>query len=461
MSDSMHGQPEKFSGKNNITDRTRTRIKYHVWIISVLIISGWNSGFSQSPEALSEDGAWCWFSDPRAIYAGKDGERKIVTGWVTKKGDIVAASLKLDSKEIKTKILYPELEVDDHNNPAFLELPNHEILTQYTWHSGKKGVIQNITNETGDVTTFGEPRVFLPRTEDLIEKYKRETYTYANPIKLAEEGDKIYSFGRWIGYKPNMITSTDGGRTWSDPSVIVTSPTLDTNNRPYVKYFSDGQSRIHIVFTDGHPAVEPMNSVYYCYYENGAFWKVNGEKICGVEELPFHPEDATVVYQATEEKGRSWIFDITADDKGFPVIVYSRYPRLKVHDYYYSRWDGERWHDHKIVYSGAWFPEDFHGKTQREVNYSGGMVLDPMNPSVVYFSHVIDGVFEISKGETSDYGRRWKITPVTRNSTSDNVRPFVPRYRNSKDKNIILWMQNRSYVHWSDYDSRILYQIAP
>src|SRR5699024_1817165 len=194
MSDSMHGQPEKFSGKNNITDRTKTWIKYNMWILLVLVISGWNSGFSQSPEVLSEDGAWCWFSDPRAIYAGKDDDRKIVTGWVTKKGDIVTASLELDSKEIKTKILYPELEVDDHNNPAFLELPNHEILTQYTWHSGKKGVIQNITNETGDVTTFGEPRVFLPRTEDLIEKYKRETYTYANPIKLAEEGDKIYSF---------------------------------------------------------------------------------------------------------------------------------------------------------------------------------------------------------------------------------------------------------------------------
>src|SRR5690606_34494916 len=126
--------------------------------------------------------------------------------------------------------------------------------------------------------------------------------------------------------------------TWSEPRVVITSPEIDINNRPYVKYYSDGKSRIHMIFTDGHPAVEPLNSVYYCYYENGAFWKAGGEKICTVDELPFHPSDATVVYQATEEKGRAWIFDITADESDNPVIVYTRYPRVKTHDYYYARY---------------------------------------------------------------------------------------------------------------------------
>src|SRR5690625_5111248 len=103
-------------------------------------------------------------------------------------------------------------------------------------------------------------------------------------MRLTDEGNKIYSFGRWIGYKPNMVTSMDGGRAWSDPKVVVTSPTLHPNNRPYVKSIADGQSRIHILFTDGHPAVDLMNSVYYCYYANGAFCTVNGEYIFEVEE---------------------------------------------------------------------------------------------------------------------------------------------------------------------------------
>lgn len=417
--------------------------------------------YGQNIETLTDDGAWCWFSDPRSIYAGGENQREIVTGWVTKEGDIETASLNLQSGKVKKKILYPNLEVDDHDNPAFVELPDHRLLTLYAWHSGDRGVIQNVTQDPADVTTFSEPIVFKPRTEALVREYKKETYTYANPFRLAAEDNKLYCFGRWIGYKPNMITSTDDGKTWSDPKVVVTTPELETNTRPYVKYYSDGRSRIHLVFTDGHPAVEPLNSVYYCYYEDGAFYTADGGKICTVDELPFHPSDATLVYQATEKEGRSWVFDIAADDKGYPVIAYSRYPRVKVHDYHYAHYNGKEWSDHKIIYSGPWFPEDVHGERQKELNYSGGLTLDPNDPSVVYFSHVIDGVFEISRGETPDRGKNWGITPVTRNSTFDNVRPYVPRYRNADDPAVVLWMQNRSYIHYTIYDSSIKYMMFP
>lgn len=415
----------------------------------------------QSVGTLTDDGAWCWFSDPRAIFAGGSENRSIFTGWVTQNGDIEVAILDLQSGGIEKKVIYPELQVDDHNNPAFVELPDHRILAQYTWHGGTNGVIQNVMESPPEISSFGDPYVFKPKTDQLIEEYQRETYTYANPMILSAENNKLYSFGRWIGYKPNMITSTDNGQTWSDPKVVITSPELDTNNRPYVKYFSDGISRIHLVFTDGHPAVEPTNSVYYCYYEDGAFWRVNGEKICDIENLPFHPEDATVVYRATEESGRSWVFDIAADDNKNPVILYTRYPRVKEHDYYYTRFDGNSWHHHRILYSGPWFPEDVHGQRQRELNYSGGLTLDPNNPAVIYFSHVIDGTFEISRGETPDYGKTWGITPVTRDSQFDNVRPFVPRYQNSDDPNAVLWMQNHSYIHYTDYQSSIRYAIFP
>lgn len=430
-------------------------------LIVVLFYLGALPLSSQTIGTLSEDGAWCWFSDPRAIYAGPEDNRKIITGWVTKDGDIEAASLDIEKNSKRKTMLYPDLQVDDHNNPAFVELPDHRILTMYTWHGGKNGVIQNTTNRPNDITSFGDPVVFKPRTDALLEKYIRETYTYANPFRLTEENDKIYSFGRWVGYKPNMITSTDGGQTWSDPQVVITSPELDTNNRPYVKYHSNGESRIHLVFTDGHPAVEPTNSVYYCYYEKGAFWRANGEKICTVDELPFHPSDATVVYQATEESGRAWIFDIVEDRQGHPVIAYSRYPRVKKHDYHYAWYNGQDWDDHKIIYSGPWFPEDVHGERQRELNYSGGLTIDPADPSVIYFSHVIDGVFEISRGETPDRGKSWGILPVTRQSKHDNVRPFVPRYQHPEDNKTVLWMENKKYIHYTDYDSLIKYAVYP
>lgn len=416
------------------------------------------AAFSQLPKTITSDGAWCWFSDPRVIYSGSD-KNEVITGWVTKDGSIEAASVNLKSGATNKKVLYPKLEIDDHDNPAFLALPDGNILAMYTWHGGKKdakGVIQNTTTQPGDVSSFGPPAVFLPKTEALLKKYVRETYTYANPFMLKAENNKIFCFGRWIGFKPNLVTSLDHGKTWSEPQVVITSKDLDINNRPYVKYYSDGQSKVHLIFTDGHPAVEPLNAVYYCYYEAGAFWRADGSKICNQDQLPFHPSDASVVYQPTRETGKAWIFDV-AVDKGKPVIAYTRYPTDTLHHYYYASYENGTWEHHKIIESGTWFPQTKPNTKEREVNYSGGLTFDPSNPSVIYLSHQINGRFEISKAQKKKGGKDWKLTPVTRNSALDNVRPFVPRLREKGQPNAVFWMQFRKYIHYTDYDSSILY----
>jgi len=418
-----------------------------------VLLMGFLTGNAQT---LTDDGAWCWFSDPRAIYSGN----QVITGWVKRDGSVEAASLDLKTGQKTTKVLYPQLEVDDHDNPAFLALADGNILAMYTWHGGKPGkwgVIQNVTSQPGDVTSFSDARVFTPRTDELVKKFVRESYTYANPFSLSAENGRIFCFGRWIGYKPNLIISDDQGKTWSEPRVVVTSPNLDVNNRPYVKYYSDGTSKIHMIFTDGHPRVEPTNSVYYCYYEKGAFWRADGSKICTVEELPFHPTDASVVYRATPETGKAWIFDIVTD-KGRPVVAYTRYPTDTLHHYYYAIYEKGAWSHHKIIESGRWFPQTQPNTVEREVNYSGGLTFDPTNPEVLYISHQINNRFEISRVEKKKGGKDWKITPVTRNSQYDNVRPFVPRYRTDGQKNILLWMENRRYIHYTDYDSSIRYQ---
>lgn len=420
-----------------------------------------NALYAQTPRPLTDDGAWCWFSDPRAIYLrGKTST--VVTGWVTRSGDIMAAALDLRTGEADRKKLYTQLEIDDHDNPAFLELPDRQILTQYTWHGGSKmgmGIIQNTTHKPSDVHSFSDPVVFKPQTPELLRKYVRETYTYANPMMLRKEKNKLFSFGRWVGYKPNLITSSDQGNTWSDPVVVITSRELNTNNRPYVKYFSDGISKIHLLFTDGHPNAEPLNSVYYCYYEKGAFWRADGTRIATMDQLPFHPSDASVVYQATPQTGKAWIFDVAVDKKGRPVVAYTRYPTNQQHQYYYAVYDKGSWHDHFLIDSGGWFPQTPQGGKEREENYSGGLTLDPLDPSVVYFSHKVNQVFEISRGKTHDLGNTWEITPVTRNSELDNIRPVVPRNKRNGDTNILLWMQNKKYVHYTDYNSAILWKV--
>lgn len=408
---------------------------------------------------LTTNGAWCWFSDPRAIYT--DHGNMVITGWVKDDGSVEAASLDLTTDEIKMHMLYPQLQYDDHNNPAFAVLPDNTILAMYTWHSTKNGVVYNITSKPGDVTSFSEPVVFKPKTKQLLQDFPRETYTYANPYVLKKEGNRIYSFGRWIGFKPNMVASDDQGKTWHTPRVIISPEEFDPNNRPYVKYYSDGKSRVHMIYTDGHPRVEPTNSVYYCYYENGAFWRVDGSKICNVNELPFAPKDASLVYKPTATSGLAWIADIVVDKKGTPVILYSRHPKETDHRYHYASYDrrSKQWIDYEICKAGPWFPQTQEGKVEREQHYFGNMTFHPARPNVIYLSRQVNGVFEIEKRTTKDGGKSWIIIPITANSTFDNVRPYIPRGITKKNKTVVLWMENKKYIHYTDYDVAIKYWI--
>ncbi|RIH66335.1 hypothetical protein D1164_05340 [Mariniphaga sediminis] len=414
---------------------------------------------SDSVQTLTDNGAWCWFSDPRAIYYS---DNQIITGWVKNDGSVEIASLNLETQQKEFQNIYPQMEIDDHDNPAFTVLPDGNVFTMFAWHSSKKGIIYNQTTEGADINTFGKNVVYMPRTEELLKQFPHETYTYANPYILEKENNKLFAFGRWIGYKPNMIISSDNGNTWEEQYVVISSKPFDANNRPYVKYYSDGQSKIHLVFTDGHPRVEPENSVYYCYYENRAFWRADGTKICDLSGLPFTTHDASLVYQASEEQGRAWIADIVEKD-GTPFILYSRHPKETDHRYHYAYYNKaeKKWEDVEICKAGKWFPQTQPGETEREQHYMGNMTFHPLNPNTVYLSREVEGTFEIEKFKTKDSGATWEITPITTHSVYDNVRPYVPRYQTKNAKTVILWMENKKYIHYTNYDSQIKYYIDP
>lgn len=270
----------------------------------------------------------------------------------------------------------------------------------------------------------------------------------------------MFVFGRWIGFKPNMMISSDNGKTWDEQYVVISSEPFDPNNRPYVKYYSDGKSKIHLVFTDGHPEVEPQNSVYYCYYENGAFWRADGTQICNLEQLPFSPEEASLVYKPSANSGRAWIADIVVKND-IPYILYSRHPEKTDHRYQYAHFNKNEntWEDFEICKAGKWFPQTQPGKTERESYYMGNLTLHPENTNVVYLSRQVNGIFEIEKHETGDGGANWAVTPVTQNSVYDNVRPYIPRNIPKNAKPVVLWMENKKYIHYTDYDASIKYFI--
>jgi hypothetical protein len=98
-----------------------------------------------------------------------------------------------------------------------------------------------------------------------------------------------------------------------------------------------------------------------------------------------------------------------------------------------------------------------------EEDYTGLAALDPNNPDVVYVSTDADPVtgtplvsradgqrhHELYRGTTRDAGTTWTWEPITANSTADNLRPIVPRWKDART--VLVWMRGRywSAAHWT------------
>jgi len=387
------------------------------------------------------DGAWCFFADPRAVYY--EGEhRRTYVGWLTRAGDVMAGFLDHDTGEMRTCTVRERLEADDHANPSLLFLENGHLVIFYSAHGGPE-MYCRISERPESIDAWGEERTVGVNTEG------RFGYTYPNPVRLAEEGHRVYLFWRGGNFKPNFAVSDDGCRSFGPVRTLLAG----SGARPYIKFASDGRKRIWFAYTDGHPNVEPQNGIYCAYYEGGAVHRPDGARIKTAEELPFAPQEAHRIYDGSD--GPAWIWDIALDAAERPVVVFSVCVELTDHRYRYAVWTGERWETHEITAAGKWFPQTPPGAVEREPYYSGGVVLDHADPSVVYLSRETGGVFEIEEWMTADRGRTWRSSPVTAGSAKNNVRPVAVRGL-PPGRREVLWM-NGDYIGYRDYRTRLLY----
>ena len=391
--------------------------------------------------SITDDGAWCWFADPRAVYY-EGSSRNTYIGWVNRAGDIVAAAYNHEDKSIRTTAVREKLQADDHANPAFFILPDGRIMIFYSAHNGDR-MYCRISERPEDISSWGKEIEIGAGEKD------RFGFTYPNPVRLSRENNRLYLFCRATDFKPCYTISEDGGVTWAPIRQLIQG----SGARPYVKIASDGVETIHFAFTDGHPNVEPQNSIYYACYRKEAVYRADGALIAKMEDVPFNPLAADTVFDGRAFGIRAWIWDIALDPNGSPVIVYSSLPAPDNHRYHYARREDGRWKNYEIAAAGKWFPDTPEGTKEREPEYSGGISLDHNNPSILYLSREIDGVFEIEKRTTPDGGATWLAEAVTAGSKKNNVRPFVARGHSSEGP-VLFWMYG-NYVHWTDFDTAI------
>lgn len=420
----------------------RKRISCQLIILFVFICAAISSCHQRMVKEIvfTDDGAWCWFQDPRAIYVKGDKERTYAQ-WMTKNGQLQVGAYDHSNGKVETYTLKENWDIDDHNVGAFLLLPDKRIMVFYARHN-KQGIFCKTSSHPEDITSWGE--------EITISHSNR--ITYAHPVYLNKE-QTYYVFWRGPSWKPTFATSTDG-ITWREEKILLQDTAKASEGvRPYTKITSDGRSSIHFVFTDGHPNVETQNSVYYMKYEKGQFFKADGSLKGNIESLPIQLTGSDVVYDGKMTNIRAWIWDIALDKQGYPVIAYTLLPKPTDHRYMYARWNGEKWMSTELTPGGKWFPQTPDGVEEREQQYSGGIAIHPTNPSIAYLSREIDGIFKIEKWNTPNKGKTWYSNVITKESEHLNVRPIVPRgYDGNED--YVLWMYGE-YKHYKNYNTGI------
>jgi hypothetical protein len=381
---------------------------------------------------IATDGAWSWFGGPRALTVGGDVARTYV-GWVTSGGDVRVGAYDHVTGGVESATMHADFHADDHANPTLLLDADDRLMVFYTGHRGRWAIYRQMLRPH-DLEGWTRERAAGPYSKDV------GGYTYPSPCRLGSRGDSVVVFWRGPGLRSSFAASGDR-KDWTPSRSF-----LPDADQLYFRVACDDGRTVHVAFNDGHPRRVSDNSLYYVRLRGDTFERADGTPVAHMSEMPVVPAAADLVYEGSSPEGRSWLWDVAADSLGHPVIVYAVFPTEQEHRYRYARWTGETWENHDITSAGSWFPTVQEGFNQFEPYYSGGLCLDHDDPSIVYLSRPVNGVYEIERWATADGGSTWTARPVTAGSVQNNVRPVVPRNARSGGPSVV-WMHG----YYSDY----------
>ncbi len=411
------------------------------------------------PVVLNGDGGWCWFQDERALALGD----WVIFGSVAsgrtdpeRRGDVELTAWNPSSGELRIVELHHQLDVDDHAAPALVMRPDGRLLAMYASHGHDRVVRWRISERAGDPTDLGPEQT-------LDVEGAQNGVTYSNLHMLRNTGTneaRLINLYRGAGWDPGVLTSGDAGETWEIAGSLLQGP-----GRPYLKYANDGHDRIHFVATEQHPR-DFDNSLYHGVLRGTSVLRSDGTVAGALGTAAPGPEDLTRIFQGRAD-AVAWPVDIDVFEDGHAVVLFSvqrdgaGMPRREGgqdHRLHLARWDGERWLQFEIAHAGT-------SLYAGEDDYTGLAALDPADPAVVYLStnadpesgepliSAADGErhHELFRGTSEDGGETFQWTALTHDSTSDQLRPIVPR----GTPRVLLWLRGELRTY-TDYDLEVV-----
>ncbi len=397
---------------------------------------------------ITNEGAWCWFADPRALhYENKSGTiNATYIGYIDVHGNIKATQHNFKTGETAEVLIRSYFQPDDHNNPSFLVLPDERIMIFYSRHTDEAYFYYRVSQKPGDITSLG--------AENKIET--NYSTTYPSPFILSDDPTHFYLCWRGIKWHPTIARFTlpdnmDQVHLEWGPYLMIQS----TAARPYCKYYSNGKDKIYLAYTTGHPDNEYPNYLYFNYIDINTYQlkDIEGAVLSTIEKGPhfvnktdYPTQHPAAVVDCTSDK-RNWVWQTVIDKDGFPAIAMVQINKDKSdHNYYYAKWTGTNWRKTFIANGGG----HFHQSEEIELCYSGGMTIDDSKPNEVYCSVPISvnssTVYEIVKYTLNSNGVLISSKPITHNSEHNNARPLI--INNSSNTPLRLVWMNGNYYDW-------------
>ena len=414
---------------------------------------------------IEDEGAWCWFGDPRAInFTNEEGTIDVtIIGYIDVHGNIKATQINNLTDKVDEVLIRTNIQPDDHNNPTFVMVPDGRIVVFYSRHTDEACFWYRVSEKPGDITTFGEEKCLETSANT----------TYPSPFILSDDPEHIYLCWRGIEWHPTIAKLTlpdENGDMEFDfgPYQIVRSTNTGNNVRPYAKYATNGKDKIYMSYTSTHPDNVSDNWLYFNQIDikEMTVHDINGNLMRTIANGPLivdHSSQSHIVDRTGSV--RNWLWQVAVAEDGNPVIANVRIDSSKNnHKYYYVKWDGSKWVKTFLTDAGG----KYH-PSNTEYCYSGGMSIDVDNPNVMYCSKPVEGLFgkvwEIFKYTMSEDGTEvLSVEQITENSQKNNVRPWaIP---NSEGKDLrIMWM-NGDYDFWmvnsvypAGYPTRIMGEV--
>ncbi len=335
-------------------------------------------------------------------------------------------------------------------------------MAMYAMHNHENLSYWRISTRPHDAGEWGPEQTF-DWTSAIEAAGAHSHVTYSNLYYLPAE-KRTYDFSRAINDDPSILVSEDDGDHWSYAGKLLTEQKLGYVNG-YTKYARNGPDRIDFITTDHHPR-DFNNNIYHGFIQGGKLYRSDGTVVDDdILHSAGHPQaELTKVFAANSMfdgtiMSHAWTIEVAVDGQGRPYGVISarandepENTNFEDHRFFYIRFDGKKWQVNELAKAGAclW---------PAEQDYTGLATVDPADPSIVYISTTVDprndsqlARHEIFRGQTSDSGKKWSWTPITRNSTVDNLRPLAVT---AGDATVLVWFRG-TMSRSQHYDSAMV-----